>query len=176
MVILRSIGRKWFIILIIIILIIFLVNIEFAIWMTVLTLIFYLASFIPNLFFKNRFTRYILKIHSIDDKTLAKEFNKPLRIIQEKLFELSQNQEKKNWVIIYLNKHYHVYNENTVKKFKTLYNKGYGEKEILESLQSEGINTRSEVKAIKDRLIKYGKLEEREVSVKSYREDQRFKE
>ena len=42
--------------------------------------------------------------------------------MQEKLFELSQNQEKKNWVIIYLNKHYIVYNEETVNKFKNAYN------------------------------------------------------
>ena len=174
LVILKSIGRKWFLILIVIILLIFLVNTEFAIWMTIFTLILYLASFIPNLFFSNRFSRYISKINSIDDKTLAKEFNKPLKIIQEKLFELSQNQEKRNFVIIYLNKPYIVYNEETVKKFKSLYNKGFGEKEILENLQPFGLNTRAKVKAIIDGLIKSGKLDERAVSVKKYREDQRY--
>jgi len=174
--ILKSIGRKWFLVFIFIILLIFLVNPEFAIWMIIITIILYLASFIPNLFFSNRFTHYIKKFHSIEDKSLAKEFNKPLRIIQEKLFQLSQNQEKRDWVIIYLNKHYIVYNEDIVKKFKELYNNGYGEKEILESIQSYGINTRAEVKAIIDSLIKSGKLEDRGVSVKEYREDQRFKE
>ena len=176
MVILKSIGRKWFLFFILIIILIFLVNPEFAIWMTIIALILYLSSFIPNLFFSKRFTRYIMKFYSVDDKNLAKEFNKPLRTIQEKLFELSQNQEKKDFVIIYLNKHYIVYNEETVKKFKNLYNKGYGEKEILENLQSISIKTRAEVKAVLDMLIKSGKLEEREVSVKNYREDQRFKD
>ena len=120
LVIVKSIGRKWFLLFILIILLIFLVNPEFAIWMTVIALIMYLASFIPNLFFSKRITRYIKKFHSIDDKNLAKELNKPLRAIQEKLFTLSQNQENKNWVIIYLNKQYIVYNEETVKKFKNI--------------------------------------------------------
>jgi ABC-type multidrug transport system fused ATPase/permease subunit len=132
--ILKSIGRKWFIIFIIIILFIFLINPEFAIWMIIITIILYLASFIPNLFFSNRFTRYIKKFHSVEDKDLVKKFNKPLRKIQETLFELSQN------------------------------------------LQSYGIKTRAEIKAITDILIKYDRLEEREVSVKTYRDEQRFKE
>jgi len=174
--ILKSIGRKWFLVFILIILLIFLINPEFAIWMTIITLILYLASFIPNLFFSNRFTRYIKKFHSIEDTSLAKNFNKPLRTIQERLFDLSQNQEKKNWVVTYLNKHYTVYNEEIVTKFKELYNNGLGEKEILESIHSQGIKTRAEVKSIIDTLIKYNKLEDREISVKSYREEQRFKD
>ncbi|MEJ2295694.1 MAG: hypothetical protein P8Y23_13145 [Candidatus Lokiarchaeota archaeon] len=116
------------------------------------------------------------KFPAIEDKTLAKKFEKPIKTIQEKLFELSQNQEKKDWVIIYLNKQYIVYNEKTVNKFKELYNKGFGEKEILENLQRFGIKTRAEVKAITDTLIKYNKLEERGVSVKEFRDEQRFKD
>ncbi len=174
--ILKSIGRKWFLIFILIILFIFLISPEFAIWMIIITIILYLASFIPNLFFSNRFNRYIKKFYSIEDKNLVKKFNKPLRKIQEKLFELSQNQKKKDWVIIYLNKHYTIYNEETIEKFKELYNNGFGEKEILETLQSYGIKTRAEIKAIIDILIKYDKLEEREVSVKAYRDEKRFKD
>jgi hypothetical protein len=174
--ILKSIGRKWFLLLVIIILLIFLINPEIAILMSIIALILYLASFIPNLFFSNRFTKYIKKFPSIEDKTLAKKFEKPIRTIQEKLFELSQNQEKKEWVIIYLNKQYIVYNEKTVNKFKELFNKGFGEKEILENLQRFGIKTRAEVKAITDTLIKFNKLEERGVSVKEFRDEQRFRE
>ncbi|TFF90105.1 MAG: hypothetical protein EU548_04705 [Promethearchaeota archaeon] len=174
--ILKTIGRKWFLIFVLIILLLFLINPEFAIWMTIITLILYLASFIPNLFFSNRLSRYIKKFNSIEDKSIAKKFNKPLRTIQEKIFELSQKQAKKNWVITYLNKQYYVYNEKVIKEFKKLYNKGFGEKEILESLRSLGIKTRAEVKAITDVLIKYEKLEEREKSVSAYREEQRFKD
>lgn len=174
--ILKSIGRKWFLIFIIIILFIFLINPEFAIWMIIITIILYLASFIPNLFFSNRFTRYIKKFHSIEDKNLMKKFNKPLRKIQETLFDLSQNQKKKDWVIIYLNKHYIIYNEEIIEKFKEFYNIGFGEKEILENLQSYEIKTRAEIKAITDTLIKYDKLEERDVSVKTHRNEQRFRE
>jgi hypothetical protein len=144
--------------------------------MIIVTIILYLASFIPNLFFSNRFTRYVKKFHSIEDKNLVKKFNKPLRKIQEKLFELSQKQKKKDWVIIYLNKQYIIYNEEIIEKFKELYNNGFGEKEILETLQSYGIKTRAEIKAITDTLIKYDKLEERDVSVKTYRDEQRFTE
>jgi len=173
--VLKSIGRKWFLIFILIILLIFLFNPELAIWMTIITLLLYLASFIPNLFFSNRFTRYIKKFHSVEDKDLARKFKKPLRVIQERLFELSQNQEKKYWIIIYLNKQYIVYNKEVVDKFKELYNDGYGEKEILENLESFGIKTRAEIKAITEILVKYNKLENREVSVKEFRNEKTFK-
>ena len=173
--ILKSIGRKWFLIFILIVLLIFLINPELAIWITIITIILYFASFIPNLFFSNKFARYIKKFHSIEDKDLVKKFNKPLKKIQEELFELSQNQKKKNWLIIYLNKHYIIYNEETIEKFKELYNGGFGEKEIFENLQSYGIKTRAELKAIIESLIKFDKLEAREVSVKAYRDEQRFR-
>jgi hypothetical protein len=143
--------------------------------MIIITLVIYLVSFIPNLFFSNKFNRYIKKFHSLEDKALAKKFNKPLKLIQEKLFDLFQNQEKKNWVIIYLNKQYIFYNRESVEKFMDLYNSGFGEKEILENLQEYGIKTRAEVKAISDILIKFNKLKDREVSVKTYRNEQRFK-
>jgi len=71
-------------------------------------------------------------------------------------------------------KQYYYYSEKTVNKFKILYNKGYGEKEILDKIQGLGIKTRAEIKAIEDLLVKYNRIDKREVSVKEYRDKQRF--
>ena len=49
-----------------------------------------------------------------------------------------------------------------------------GTKEILDSLNEYKVNTRVEIKAIKDSLIKLEKLSEREISVKEHKEKQRF--
>ena len=110
----------------------------------------------------------------IDDKTFARKIKQPLAKIQKKMFELSEKQSKENWLIIFLNKQYIYYNEKTISAFKKLYNKGYGEKEILDKIQKIGIKTRAEIKSIEELLIKYNRLDKREVSVKEYRDMQRF--
>ena len=73
-----------------------------------------------------------------------------------------------------MNKQYIYYNEKVINKFKELYNKGYGEKEILDKVQNLGIKTRAEIKLIEELLIKYKRIDNREVSVKEYRDKQRF--
>ena len=77
-------------------------------------------------------------------------------------------------MIIFTNRHYNFYNEETVEKFKEYFTKGLGEKEILEKLKKSGIKTRDEIKAIEEVLVENSRLEAREVSVKEYRDKQRF--
>ena len=173
-VILKSIGRKWFLILILIIAVVAIFNLQAGIWMTGITLILYGLSYIPNLFFSNKLKRFLKNQTTIDDKTISKHFKRKYEEIQERLFELSQKQRKKNWLIIFLNKQYFFFNTLTVAKFKELYNKGFGEKEILERLKKFKVNTRAEIKAIEETLIKHDRLAEREISVKQYREKQRY--
>jgi hypothetical protein len=49
-----------------------------------------------------------------------------------------------------------------------------GEKEILEKLRNFEIKTKAEIKAIKDTLANFNRLEERKVSVKEYRDKKRY--
>jgi hypothetical protein len=173
-VILKTIGRKWFLILVVVIIIIFFITPVAAIWMTIITIILYLLSYIPELFFSRRLMRFMLKFYSLDDKTIARKLKRPLDKIQEKLFILSQKQERKNWLIIYLNKKYFFYNEKAIESFKEFYSKGLGEKEILEKLINYNIKTRAVIKTIEETLIKNNRLKERETSVKEFREKERY--
>lgn len=145
-----------------------------AIWMTGITLILFLLSYIPRLFFKNKLHKFLKKYYKIEDNLIARKFKKPLEKIQDELFELSQNQEKKSWLIAFLNKQYVFYHQETIEKFKEVYNKGYTEKEILDSLKDFKVNTRAEIKIIKETLVKLERLSEREISVKEHKEKQRF--
>ena len=90
-----------------------------------------------------------------------------IRKIRDNMFELSQNQEKRKWLVIFLNKQYIFYHQETIQAFKDAYNKGYTEKEILDNLNDYKITTRAEIKAIKETLIKLERLSDREVSVKN---------
>ncbi|MFX1357932.1 MAG: hypothetical protein ACFFA8_11710 [Promethearchaeota archaeon] len=173
-VILKSIGRKWFLILVIVIIIIFFFDPMLAILMTIITIALYLLSYIPELFFSRRLMKFMIKFYSLDDKTIARNLKRPLGKIQEKMFTLYQKQEKNDWLIIYLNKQYFFYNAKAINSFKEFYSKGFGEKEILEKLINYNIKTRAEVKAIEETLIKNNRLKERETSVKEYREKERF--
>ena len=171
---LKTIGRSWFLILVVIIIIVAFFNLIVAIWMASITLVLFLLSYVPKFFLRNKLNKFMKQFYKIEDELIARKFNKPLSKIREKMFELSQNQEKKKWLIVFLNKQYICYHEETIQAFKEVYNKGYSEKEILDALKEYKITTRAEIKLIEDTLVKLNKLSERDISVKEHKEKQRF--
>ena len=97
----------------------------------------------------------------ITDKEIADKLDRPLDDIRKTLYSLSKNQKKKKWLIVFLNERYILLNENGVDNFKQLYERGYSEKKILESLQQTmNIRTRAEVKAIEVTLANNKRLNE----------------
>jgi len=157
-----------------IIIIVALYNPIAAIWMSGITLVLFILSYVPKLFFKNKLHKFLKKFYKIEDELIARKFNKRIEVIRDILFEFSQNQEKKKWLITFINKQYVFYHQETIEKFKELYNKGFSEKEILDNLKDYKVTTKAEIKTIKDSLIKLNRLSEREISVKEHREKQRF--
>jgi len=105
-VILKTIGRKWFLFLVLVIVIVAFIHQVAAIWMAGITAVLILLSYVPNLFFKNRLHRFMKKYYMIEDELIARKFEKPVKKIRDKMFELSQGQEKKKWLIVFLNKQY----------------------------------------------------------------------
>lgn len=172
--ILKSLRRYWILMVAFIILIISFYSLVTAIWITVIVIIIYLITDVPSLIFSIKIKKFIKKSKSIDDKTISKLLKKSLKKIQDQMFLMSTNQKKKEWLIIFLNKQYIFYNEKTIEIFTKLYNSGLGEKEILEKLGKFQVKTRAQVKAIEETLIKINRLSQRKISVKEYREKQRF--
>ncbi|MFX1315336.1 MAG: hypothetical protein ACFE9T_05695 [Promethearchaeota archaeon] len=175
MIILKTIARNWFWILVAIIIILAIYQ-EYlaAIILSAIFIAFFLLSYIPSLFFKNRLTRLMKRYYRIEDTIVAKKLKKKINKVREEMFELSQKLEKKKWLIIFLNKQYIFYHEETIAKFMELFDKGFSEKEIFEGLQEFEIKTRAEVKTITENLVKLNRVSEREISVKEHREKQRF--
>ena len=171
---LKTIGRKWFIFLIVVIIIIFFFEQIAAIIITIITIILFGISCIPTLMFSKKLNKFLSNINVIEDKSVARRLKRPLSQVQEKMYKLSKNQNDKEWLITFYNGHYSFYNEKVIKKFKNFYNKGLGEKEILEQLKNFEINTRAEIKAIEDALVNNDRLEGRKVSVKEYRDKKRY--
>ncbi|MHA2183819.1 MAG: hypothetical protein ACXAAI_02380 [Promethearchaeota archaeon] len=171
---LKTIGRSWFLILVIVIVIIAFFNLLTAIWMAIITLILFLLSYVPKFMLRNKLFKFMKGYYKIEDELIAKKFKKPISKIREKMFELSQSQEKRKWLIVFLNKQYICYHEETIQAFKDVYNKGYSEKEILDALNDYKVTTRAEIKLIKDTLVKLNRLSDRDISVKEHKEKQRF--
>ena len=142
--------------------------------MTIICIVLFALSYIPTLFFNKKLKKLLPNYSSIEDKVVARKLKRSLPQIQEKMHNLSKKQSKKNWLIIFTNRHYIFYSEETIEKFRVYYTKGLGEKEILEKLKKSGIKTRDEIKAIEETLVENSRLEAREVSVKEYRDKQRF--
>ena len=170
----KSIGRRWFLILVILIIIVAIFNPIAAIWMAGITLGLFLLSFIPRLFFKNKLQKFMKKFYKIEDELIARKLNMPIKKIRDGMFDLSQNQETKKWLIVFLNKQYIRYHQDTIEAFKEVYNKGYSEKEMLDNLKEFKVTTRAEIKAIQDTLIKLDRLDEREITVKEHKDKQRY--
>ena len=172
--VLKTIGRKWFIFLVALILIVFIFDQIAAIIITIITIVLFSLSYVPTLLFSKKLNAFLSNIDLIEDRSLARRLKRPLTLVQEKMYKLSKNQVKKDWLITFYNGHYSFYSEKVIKKFKVLYNKGLGEKEILEQLKNFEINTRAEIKAIEDTLVNNDRLEGRKVSVKEYRDKKRY--
>ncbi|MHA1320536.1 MAG: hypothetical protein ACTSQ1_12100 [Promethearchaeota archaeon] len=171
---LKAIGRKWFIFLIVVIIIVFFFEPIVAIIITIITIVLFGLSYVPTLIFSKKLNKFLSTINVIEDKSAARRLKRPLSQVQEKMYKLSKKQNKKDWLITFYNGHYSFYNEKVIKKFKNFYNKGLGEKEILEQLKNFEINTRAEIKAIEDTLVNNDRLEGRKVSVKEYRDKKRY--
>ena len=174
-IIIKSLRKYWILIVALIIFLIAFYNLVAAIWITVIVIVIYLITDVPSLIFSIKFKKFIKEFYAIDDKTIANLLKKPLKKMQERLFLMSLNQKAKDWLIIYINKQYVFFNEKTIKAFNILYKKGLGEKEILEKMTKFNVKTRAQVKLIEETLIKNNRLVQRKLSVKEYREQQRFK-
>lgn len=181
-VIVKSIARKWFIFVIIIILIVayteYIVNKTFnvAIVLTIIFIVLFILQYAWTFYKSKSLEKHLGKYYRIDDKNVARKLKQSLSEIHEKMFELSQKQYNKNWLIIFTNKQYIFYHEVIIMKFNQLYKKGYGDKEILDELKEYNLETRAEIKSIEDTLIKYNRLSKRKISVKDRRDKVRFQD
>jgi len=130
-----------------------------AIIATGILLISYIVSYLISLSLKNRIIRSAKQYPLLSDKQIAKKLNLPIEEIRKNLFILSKNQKRKKWLIVFLNKRYIFYNEDTVERFKKLHQMGYNEKDILKNLQKQiQIRTRAEIKAIQTTLTSQKRL------------------
>ena len=145
-IIIKSIIRKWFVFVIILILIVAYVEwINFqslivAIVLTVIFIVLFGLHYLWILYKSKSIEKTLSKFYRIDDKTVAKKLKQSLSVIQEDMFELSQKQDNKN----------------------------------LEDLKEYNLETRTEIKTIEDTLIKCNRLSRRKISVKERREKERF--
>ena len=132
-----------------IILIIYIRNQLWGIYLASLVFVVYLVSFLISLSSKKRLLKIIREYPIISDKEISNKLKRPLEDVRNILFSLSKNQKKKKWLIVFLNTRYIFLNEPAVENFKQLYYMGYNEKKILEHLQrNTRIKSRAEVKAI----------------------------
>lgn len=155
---LKTIWRSWFLILVIIIIVLAIYNPLAAIILTIITIALFILSYIPSFFFKSRVLRFLKKYYRIEESDMIKEFGKDKKKIRKSLFELSQSQENRDWLIILLNNKYIFYHRDLIDKFKELYHQGYGEKEIFDMLKKVDINKRIEIKKIEETLKKNQRL------------------
>jgi uncharacterized protein YneF (UPF0154 family) len=155
---LKSVGRKWFLILIGVLIIIAIYNIILAIILTIITLVLFLLSYIPSFITRRRILRTMKDYYRIEEKAIVKETGKKPQKIRNLLYELSKKQEKKDWLVIYANDNYIFYHKDLVSKFKDLHDKGYGEKKIFELLRKADIQTRAEIKKIHDTMRQLNRL------------------
>ncbi|MFW9823380.1 MAG: hypothetical protein ACFFE4_10620 [Candidatus Thorarchaeota archaeon] len=148
-----------FYVLLAIVVVVFIFNRLFGIWLAGSFFILYLVSYLMTLSSKKTLLRLVQEFLMINDNDIADKMERSLEDVRKILASLSKHQRNKKWLIVYLNKRYLFLNENGVDLFKNLYKQGYNEKVILENLQQEmKIRSRAEVKAIEMTLANYNRL------------------
>ena len=178
----KRILRLWFVLLIVAILVAAYIEYErrntfyVAIVITIISLVVFIVLYVRSLMLSRDLLKLMKNYYRIDDKTIARKMGSPLQKIRGKMFEYSQKQYNKNWLIIFINKQYLFYHQQTVDAFKELFNKGYGDKELLEELKEFELESKAEIKLIIETLIKYERLSEREITVEERRKHERFKD
>jgi len=142
-----------------IIILIFIFNQILAIWLAGILFFIYFLSYLISASSKRRLLRDIKDYLIINDKEIADKLQRPLDDIKKILYALSKNQKKKKWLIVFLNNRYIFLNEKGVENFKEVYEQGYNEKKILESLQDEmKLGSRAVVRAIQIALANQNRL------------------
>ena len=143
-----------------IILIIYLNNRLWGIYLGSFAFVIYLISFLVSLSAKKRLLKTIQAYPVISDKEISNKLERPIEDVRNVLFSLSKNQKKKKWLVVFLNNRYIFLNEKAVENFIELHQMGYNEKKILENLQrSTRIRSRAEVKAIELTLANQNRLD-----------------
>ncbi|NVM19489.1 MAG: hypothetical protein HWN80_17440 [Candidatus Lokiarchaeota archaeon] len=142
-----------------IILIIYLNNRLWGLYLSSFVFVVFLVSFLISLSSKKKLLKIIRAYPIISDKEISNKLERPLDDVRKILFSLSKNQKKKKWLVVFLNNRYIFLNERAVENFIQLYNMGYNEKKILENLQrNTRIKSRAEVKAIEITLADQKRL------------------
>lgn len=156
----KKVLKYWFIVLVLVIIVVAVVNLEVGIWLTFISIALIILSYIPTHFFKKKLMRFMKKYYRIDDGTIAKDLYMSIHEVQDKMFKLSQEQEKEPWLIAFLNKKYIFYHPIVINYFKEMFEEGYTENEIFEKLKEYDVKFEPEIKVIRETLIKLNRLEE----------------
>ncbi|MFX0027117.1 MAG: hypothetical protein ACFE8M_11955 [Candidatus Hermodarchaeota archaeon] len=153
----KSIGRilrtSLFYIILLVILYIFFLSKEIGLLLSAILLTGFIISYIPSLSSKRRLIKFLNQYDKIEDKFIAKKLDRSVSKIRSQMHNLSKRQKHKKWLIVFLNKRYIYYSQDTIEKFLYLYENGYHEKKILENMKKKSdLKTRAEIKAIEDAL------------------------
>jgi len=139
-----------------------------TIWICIIVIILLILSFVisyvSSLFFSKKLQKTLREYNKVDDRLVARKIKQPLKKIQEQMFKLSQSQHEKDYLIGFMEKHYIYFHPCVINKFNELYGNGKNEKEMLEGLKDFNLETRAEIKIIRDTLIKLQRIEERKKS------------
>lgn len=163
----RDKKHYFYYLIIILVFIVFIFNRILAIWIGFIFIIIVFASYFPSLSFKNRLVKYMKKHKTIDDRSLADKFKRPVEEVQEQMENLTKKYNKTGGIISSLDNRCVYYNKEVVGKIIELYNRGMNEKRIFEKLKKDiQIRTRAEIKAIEDILINQKRIKKRSNRVK----------
>ncbi|MFX1314480.1 MAG: hypothetical protein ACFE9T_01330 [Promethearchaeota archaeon] len=156
-----SILKKyWFYLSLIPIIILYFFNSTLAIVLIIIFIFSLIIYYFIFFNFKKKILRFVKDFKIIEDRAIAQELNYSLQQVKTTMKKLIQKQDKKQWVIISINKNYIFFNDNVINDFIGLYKQGMNEKEIYEALnrEEEVFKSRREIKLLEDELIRQHKI------------------
>jgi len=161
----KFIKKYWFYILIVGLVLLFFFESMISIITGTIFAIGLITYYLVTSNFKYTLINFMNNYQVIEDRQIAEEMSVPLEDVRKYMRIIATKQKNNQGIVVCLKTRCIFYNLNLIEDFIDLYNTGFNEKNILNSLiQKYSIKSRAEIKGIEDALIEQERIEERDLS------------
>ena len=157
--------KYWFYLSLAVLIVLFFLNSMISIFAGTIFAVGLIAYYLITSNFKYTLINFMNNYQIIEDSQIAEEMAFPIEDIRKYMRIIATKQKNHQWIVVCLKSRCVFYNLNLIDEFIDLYNAGFNEKNIFNTLiQKFPIKSRAEIKAIENVLIEQGKLEERDLA------------
>lgn len=161
----KFLKKYWFYLTLAVLIVLFFINSVISIITGTIFAVGLIVYYLITSNFKNTLITFMNNYQLIEDRQIAEEMAVPLENVRKYMRIIAAKQKNHQWIVVCLKTRCVFYNVNLIEQFIDLYNAGFNEKNIFNTLiQAFPIKSRAEIKEIENVLIEQSKIDERDLA------------